>query len=596
MALVFGSIHPVPKDSQTLIDNVLSACNKRTATVIHPGFKISRIRDFYMSKVEFAQNEFHTRLTQILEDFPRLDSIHPFWASLINVVYDRDHYKLALGQIVGARSLVDNIGKDYVKYLKYGDSLFRCKQLKKSALGRMCTACRRLTPSLQYLEEVRQHLQRMPSIDPSAPTIILSGMPSTGKSSFMNAITRANVEVAPYPFTTKSLYLGHTDFEYLTWQVIDTPGLLDRPLEDRNTIEMTAVMAMVHLRAAIIFMIDISGTCGYTIPQQVDLFHSLAEIFNARPITIVLTKADIITPDQLSPEDQQLLHSLESPNVDVKVMSSQTGLGVEDVKNSVCARLRAMRVESKKTSDKLLKVESRLHVAVPSEPLEPNIPASVANPQGLNRPLQRELEEAAGGPGAYQPDTHQERLLADDSWRDDVIPEIIEGRNVADYIDPHINEKFEALLQEEAVRYAAYQQEKANFEETKWRVTPEQEEIAKAIREKKAIIKQRAELGHNGRISMPNSAKVRSKKETAERVDQILKERGVDEATRKNALEKVLAEKPKRVKRTLEPVSMGKGEKRKGEGERFDFYVKKNWVLEPKFMFTGKTGFKRDWK
>ena len=46
------------------------------------------------------------------------------------------------------------------------------------------------------------------------------------------------MEVQPYAFTTKSLYVGHMDYRYLRWQVIDTPGILDRPLEERNTIEM----------------------------------------------------------------------------------------------------------------------------------------------------------------------------------------------------------------------------------------------------------------------------------------------------------------------------------------------------------------------
>ena len=46
------------------------------------------------------------------------------------------------------------------------------------------------------------------------------------------------MEVQPYAFTTKSLFVGHMDYRYLRWQVIDTPGILDRPLEERNTIEM----------------------------------------------------------------------------------------------------------------------------------------------------------------------------------------------------------------------------------------------------------------------------------------------------------------------------------------------------------------------
>lgn len=237
MTQLAHAIHPIPSSAADFINIVLHGSCTRTANEIHPGFKITRIRDFYMTKVKYTQNDFETRLARIIDDFPRLDSIHPFWASLINVIYDKDHYKLALGQLNGAKNVISTIGRDYLKFLKYGDSAFRCKALKKAAYGRMVASIKKLNPPLQYLEQVRQHLQRMPSIDPSAPTIILAGAPSSGKSTFMNAVTRANVEVAAFPFTTKSLYLGHTDWAYTKWQVIDTPGLLDRPLEDRNTID-----------------------------------------------------------------------------------------------------------------------------------------------------------------------------------------------------------------------------------------------------------------------------------------------------------------------------------------------------------------------
>lgn len=33
--------------------------------------------------------------------------IHPFYADLMNILYDKDHYKLALGQINIAKNLVD---------------------------------------------------------------------------------------------------------------------------------------------------------------------------------------------------------------------------------------------------------------------------------------------------------------------------------------------------------------------------------------------------------------------------------------------------------------------------------------------------------
>lgn len=179
---------------------------------------------------------------------------------------------MALGQLNTARNLIDNLSKDYLRLLKYGDSLYRCKQLKRASLGRMCTLMLKQGPSLQYLEQVRQHLARLPSIDPNTRTLLLTGYPNVGKSSFMNKLTRANVDVQPYAFTTKSLFVGHTDFKYNTWQVIDTPGILDHPLDERNTIEMQSITALAHLHSCVLFLIDISERCGYTIKQQVKYF------------------------------------------------------------------------------------------------------------------------------------------------------------------------------------------------------------------------------------------------------------------------------------------------------------------------------------
>lgn len=140
-------------------------------------------------QVKFTQSSWHDKLTKILEDFPKVDDMHPFFGDLLNVLYDRDHYKLALGQLHTARSLIDKVAQgkdqaappsniygnghmvqydaltilaciadlphlfictqcfaleamssasvvcaDYVRLMKYGDSLYRCKELKRAAL------------------------------------------------------------------------------------------------------------------------------------------------------------------------------------------------------------------------------------------------------------------------------------------------------------------------------------------------------------------------------------------------------------------------------------------------------------------------------
>lgn len=74
---------------------------------MHKNYKIARIRAFYMRKVKFTQQNFHDRLSQIIQEFPKLNDVHPFYADLMNVLYDKDHYKLALGQINIARHLID---------------------------------------------------------------------------------------------------------------------------------------------------------------------------------------------------------------------------------------------------------------------------------------------------------------------------------------------------------------------------------------------------------------------------------------------------------------------------------------------------------
>jgi len=67
--------------------------------------------------------------------------------------------------------------------------------LKRAALGRMVTSLKKLGSSLSYLEEVRKHMSRLPTIDPITRTLLLSGAPNVGKSSFANNITNANLEV-----------------------------------------------------------------------------------------------------------------------------------------------------------------------------------------------------------------------------------------------------------------------------------------------------------------------------------------------------------------------------------------------------------------
>lgn len=456
----------------------------------------------------------------------------------MNVLYDKDHYKLALGQINTARHLIDQIAKDYVRLLKFGDSLYRCKQLKKAALGRMATVMKRQKDSLAYLEQVRQHLSRLPSIDPNTRTLLICGYPNVGKSSFINKITRADVDVQPYAFTTKSLFVGHMDYKYMRWQVIDTPGILDHPLEERNTIEMQSITAMAHLRSCIMYFMDLSEQCGYSVEDQVKLFHNIKPLFANKPIVLVINKIDQMKPEDLPEEQRKWIEDIANEeNATVLTMSCYNEEGVMNVRNVSCDKLLAARVEMKMKSNKMNDVINKIHLAIPQQRDNiarlPNIPAEVTSrakydPNDPNRrQLEKDLEIENGGAGVYNVDLKKKYLLKEDDWKYDVIPEFLDGHNVADFIDPEIEEKLEALEREEE------RLEQEGFYQSDDDMLDDDEEAYKAaadaIREKKKLIVQahRAAHGRNRPVlPKPTAAKFSTVSEMNEKLAQM----GIDSA------------------------------------------------------------------
>jgi nucleolar GTP-binding protein len=494
----FKSIQTVPT-AKDFVDIVLSKTQRKTPTVVHQGYAISRIRKFYMRKVKFTQTSIHEKLTSMLDTFPRLDSVHPFYADLINVLYSRDHYKLALGQLSTAKTLIDGVGRDYLKLLKFADSLYRSKELKRAALGRMCTIVLKLGPSLAYLEQVRQHLSRLPNIDPSSKTLLITGFPNVGKSSFINKVSHANVEVQPYAFTTKSLFVGHFDYEYNRWQILDTPGILDHSLEERNTIEMQAVIALAHLPATILFFLDLSEECGYSVERQINLFEGTKALFAHKPLVLVCSKSDLKTIEQMPKEDREKIESLLEQHANAKMLSlsTLTETGITTVLNTACDMLMSQRLERKMKhltagqSNKMNEIANRLVITRPvmrdNKVRAVSIPETVHKEKELRKQasilaetdpeaalrllprmkLEREIEVENGGPGIYFADIKKHHMLDKEEWRYDFVPEIMDGKNIADFIDPDIERRLAELEREEESILSKEAQMKALGEERK---------------------------------------------------------------------------------------------------------------------------------
>jgi len=546
----FKKITVVPS-GRDCIDIILSRTQRQTPTVVHKGYAISRIRQFYMRKVRYSQQNFYEKLSTIIDEFPRLDDIHPFYGDLLHVLYNKDHYKLALGQINTARNIISKISKDYLRLLKYGDSLYRCKRLKVAALGRMCTVVKRISPSLAYLEQIRQHMARLPSIDPNTRTVLICGYPNVGKSSFMNKVTRADVDVQPYAFTTKSLFVGHTDYKYLRYQVIDTPGILDRPFEDRNIIEMCSITALAHLRAAVLFFLDISGSCGYSIAQQAALFHSIKSLFMNKPLVIVCNKTDLQPLEGLPEDDMKLIMEMKAeamktitqagdPNEEgvLLTMSTLTDDGVMAVKNAACERLLEQRVDVKMKSKKMVDCLNRFHVAVPKPRdnkerpvcIPPAVLEARANAAAKEKKkLEKDLEQENGGAGVYSASLKKHYILANDEWKEDILPEILDGHNVADFLDPDILERCEELEREEGLRLEEQAAQDA-FEIDGHELTDEQKEILSQIRKKKALLIQEHRMKKRTAESRPIVPRKfdKDRKFTTERMGRQLSSMGLN--------------------------------------------------------------------
>ena len=178
-----------------------------------------------------------------------------------------------------------------------------------------------------------------------------------------------------------------------------------------------------------------------------------------------------------------------------------------------CDQLLGFRVEAKLKGHKVDSILNRVHVARPkardnvSRP--PVIPPQVLakrNSDGAamdqaddtNRKMtEKDLMEQNGGAGVYSMDWRKNYLLENDEWKYDIMPEIIDGHNVADFIDKDILAKLEELEREEEELEAEYEREKSMKMEEVDPLTPEQRKDLGKIRMKKKLIIA------NSRVSVP---------------------------------------------------------------------------------------------
>jgi GTP-binding protein len=160
----------------------------------------------------------------------------------------------------------------------------------------------------------------------------LVGKPNAGKSTLLSRITKAQPEIADYPFTTKKPNLGQVILDWeRSFVMADIPGLIEGAAQGIGL----GHEFLKHIeRAGILVHLVEPDPMDGTDPLQ--NFHSIQqelitynEQLGQRPMIVVVTKAELPGAEELQ---QQLLSELEQ---NVLLISAVTGQGLNELTNRI---------------------------------------------------------------------------------------------------------------------------------------------------------------------------------------------------------------------------------------------------------------------
>jgi len=213
-------------------------------------------------------------------------------------------------------------------------------------------------------------------------------------------------------------------------------------------------------------------------------------------------------------------------------MSNVTEEGIGIVKKVACDMLLAVRYERKMKGKKIADVMNRIHVTKPAKRDAKERPSSIpdsvlerkaAVKDGAPKPkrkTEKDIESEQGGPGIYAMDYRKLFKLDNPDWAYDIAPEIVDGMNVSDFIDPDIAKRLEELEAEEEQMLAEWSEKMQDGAESD--IDEEEKALAGKIKTKQKLIKQDNDLRRpNNRPPLPRKNKVKTLDEAAKGLSEI---------------------------------------------------------------------------
>ena len=280
---------------EEVLDKGFSRAKKAAHRVDDP-VKVFRVRKQLVRMVQTASDVMSQYLEDTERSWPSLDQMPIFDRAMVDACVGCDDYRHHLSMLGWGSKQMRKISKQNVAKITRTARFEIMHDARKEAYGRLSSIMRRVGPSLDWLHESRMILRKLPVIDQICPTIVVCGAPNVGKSAFISSLSTGKMEVNHYPFTTKQLHVGHFTHRRVPHQLVDTPGLLDRPMSDRNAIEMQAIAAIEHVGSLCIFLMDISESCGTSLDDQHNLLDEVKSLLPEIDIIVVVSKADLMEP------------------------------------------------------------------------------------------------------------------------------------------------------------------------------------------------------------------------------------------------------------------------------------------------------------
>jgi nucleolar GTP-binding protein len=239
-------------------------------------------------------------LESLVKSVPTIENLHPFYREMLEILVGVAIAKAALGRVSRAARIIHEAGKEGSYQLRRARNPSAAAKARRAFFGRTSSLVRGADKDLIILASLREKMKDLPTADPSVPTVVFAGYPGVGKSTIVKAISSAKPEIRSYPFTTKEIIIGHVTIGKARMQIVDTPGLLDRPLAKRSNTELLAISALGHLSNVIAFLVDISESNGFSLASQKHLYDDIRSTFSSSEILTFFNKIDLANSSQMS--------------------------------------------------------------------------------------------------------------------------------------------------------------------------------------------------------------------------------------------------------------------------------------------------------